>query len=157
MCPHGCPHKRAKLKGRYRLLQAATRFDLFSLSLCNTSLNGHSVTTHHNASDSAQIPPEQEVARSNRAGRTNVFNHLRCSPLFPGVQNGPKPSKVSEPRPWRFWLSRPAEVPENRRGHGMPIATLLEELAAAGFSIEHVDEAWRAWPERRFCVIARKP
>ena len=65
MCPHGCPHKRAKLKGRYRLLQAATRFDLFLLSRCNISPNDHSVTTHHNASDSAQIPYKQEVPSSS--------------------------------------------------------------------------------------------
>ena len=29
--------------------------------------------------EDALLPPEQEVARSNRAGRTIPFNHLRCS------------------------------------------------------------------------------
>ena len=80
MCPHGCPHKRAKLKGRYRLLQAATRFDLFSLSRCNISPNDHSVTPHHNASDSAQILHTQEAPSSSLGAPTIVFNRLQaCS------------------------------------------------------------------------------
>ena len=78
--------------------------------------------------------------------------------LFEALKPGGRLAVIDfEPRAWRFWLPRPATVPENRGGHGMPIAILLEELADAGFSIEDVDETWWAWPEQRFCVIARKP
>ena len=78
--------------------------------------------------------------------------------LFEALKPGGRLAVIDfEPRAWRFWLPRPAGVPENRGGHGMPVAVLLEELADAGFSIEHVDEQWWAWPEQRFCVVARKP
>ena len=62
-----------------------------------------------------------------------------------------------EPRAWRFWLSRPDGVPENRGGHGMPLDVLIQELRDAGFQPEHTIDTWWSWPERRFCVVVRKP
>lgn len=62
-----------------------------------------------------------------------------------------------EPRWWRFWLSRPDGVPENRGGHGMPLDILHEELQQAGFKRDQVvPDFWR-FPERRYCVVFRKP
>jgi ubiquinone/menaquinone biosynthesis C-methylase UbiE len=61
------------------------------------------------------------------------------------------------PRFWRFWLRRPRGVPANRGGHGMPKQILVEELTDAGFQIERVIDAWWSWPEKRYCVVVRRP
>ena len=54
----------------------------------------------------------------------------------------------------RPWLPRPADVPNDRDGHGMPPDLLIAELSEAGFVVvERID----AWPGRNYCVIARKP
>ncbi len=62
-----------------------------------------------------------------------------------------------EPRVWRFWLSTPDGVPENRGGHGMPLDILIQELRDAGFQLERAIDTWWSWPEQRFCVVVRKP
>lgn len=62
-----------------------------------------------------------------------------------------------EPRWWRFWLSHPEGVPINRRGHGMPITVLIDELESVGFVLERTIPDWWAFPESRFCVVFRKP
>lgn len=46
-----------------------------------------------------------------------------------------------------------AGVPENRRGHGIPIGVVSEELRAAGFEIVSEDRAWR---EDLYAVLARR-
>jgi len=48
----------------------------------------------------------------------------------------------------------PDGVPENRGGHGVPIAILLEELEAGGF--QHV-ETIEQWRKHLFAVIVEKP
>jgi ubiquinone/menaquinone biosynthesis C-methylase UbiE len=48
----------------------------------------------------------------------------------------------------------PAGVPENRGGHGIPIAVLREELEAGGF--QHV-ETIEQWRDNLFAVIVVKP
>ena len=45
-------------------------------------------------------------------------------------------------------------VPDNRRGHGIPIGVVAEELKAAGFEIVSQDSAWR---EDLYAVVARRP
>jgi ubiquinone/menaquinone biosynthesis C-methylase UbiE len=45
-------------------------------------------------------------------------------------------------------------APKNHGGHGVPRDVLTQELKAAGFEI--VSES-SGWPERDYCVIARKP
>lgn len=45
-------------------------------------------------------------------------------------------------------------VPENRRGHGIPIGVVAEELKAAGLEIVSQDAAWR---EDLYAVVARRP
>lgn len=45
-------------------------------------------------------------------------------------------------------------VPENRRGHGIPMSVVAEELKAAGFEIVSQDNAWR---EDLYAVVARRP
>lgn len=47
-----------------------------------------------------------------------------------------------------------AGVPENRRGHGIPIGVVVEELKAAGFEIVNEDPAWR---NDLYAVVARNP
>jgi len=45
-------------------------------------------------------------------------------------------------------------VPDNRGGHGMPIALLIEELEAAGFEFtERID----GWQGRQYCIVFTKP
>jgi SAM-dependent methyltransferase len=48
----------------------------------------------------------------------------------------------------------PAGVPENRGGHGIPIAILREELEAGGFQHVETIEQWRG---NLFAVIVVKP
>lgn len=62
-----------------------------------------------------------------------------------------------EPAGWQIWLRHPSGVPENRGGHGMPPDLLIQELKAAGFTIEHEIADWWGGPFGRYCVIARKP
>ncbi len=58
------------------------------------------------------------------------------------------------PRAW-LTLSDPVKgVPKNRGGHGIPEKIVIEELTAAGFTLEH---KYDSWPEDSYCVIFRKP
>jgi len=61
------------------------------------------------------------------------------------------------PTPLLFWLSRPAGVPENRGGHGVPSGIVVEELRRAGFLIDRVVDDWWRFLPRRYCVLSRKP
>lgn len=45
-------------------------------------------------------------------------------------------------------------MPDNRRGHGIPIGVVVEELKAAGFEIVSEDTAWR---NDLYAVVARNP
>jgi ubiquinone/menaquinone biosynthesis C-methylase UbiE len=51
-------------------------------------------------------------------------------------------------------LAAPAGVPENRGGHGIPVAILREELEAGGFRHVETIEQWR---DNLFAVIVVKP
>jgi SAM-dependent methyltransferase len=44
-------------------------------------------------------------------------------------------------------------VPSNRGGHGIPKKILVEELLAAGFTL---DKTFDDWPEDSYCVLFRK-
>ncbi len=58
--------------------------------------------------------------------------------------------------PFPRLLGIPEGVPENRRGHGMPFEVLADELAGAGFELEHrIDDWFRfdycgVWTRRAF-------
>lgn len=59
--------------------------------------------------------------------------------------------------PPRFWLSlfgRPAGVPANRGGHGIPPEIVREELTAAGFRHQQTIHPWRA---DRYCMLFENP
>jgi ubiquinone/menaquinone biosynthesis C-methylase UbiE len=57
------------------------------------------------------------------------------------------------PRKW-LTLSDPVKgVPANRGGHGIPQKILIEEMTAAGFT---VDRVVNDWPEDGYCVVFRK-
>jgi SAM-dependent methyltransferase len=51
-----------------------------------------------------------------------------------------------DPLPW----FRPDGVPENRRGHGMPIDLLVEEMTAQGFAVAHRVDDWLRFD---YCVV----
>ena len=55
---------------------------------------------------------------------------------------------------WLFTLLAPVEgVPENRGGHGVPPAVVIEELKAAGFELERrIDD----WTSRNYALIFRR-
>jgi SAM-dependent methyltransferase len=55
--------------------------------------------------------------------------------------------------PWG-WSSSPAEVPVSRRGHGMPIGLLQEEVTRGGFELV---EATSGWSGRDYLVLVRRP
>jgi ubiquinone/menaquinone biosynthesis C-methylase UbiE len=47
-------------------------------------------------------------------------------------------------------LPRPSGVPDNRRGHGMPIEILIEEMSTQGFSVaQRIDD----WFRFDYCVV----
>ena len=56
---------------------------------------------------------------------------------------------------WLFTLLAPVEgVPENRGGHGIPPAVVVEELEAAGFELERrIDQ----WSPRNYALIFGRP
>jgi len=59
--------------------------------------------------------------------------------------------------PPREWLTATApvkDVPKNRGVHGIPQKILVEELTAAGFTLERT---FNDWPEDGYCVLFRKP
>lgn len=49
--------------------------------------------------------------------------------------------------------SIPPGVPKNRIGHGIPQRVLIDELTAAGFTLESVHNDW---PNQMYCVVFRK-
>jgi ubiquinone/menaquinone biosynthesis C-methylase UbiE len=58
--------------------------------------------------------------------------------------------------PPRKWLTEndPVKgVPANRGGHGIPEKILIEELTAAGFTVDKIVDDW---PEDSYCVVFRK-
>jgi len=58
------------------------------------------------------------------------------------------------PRKWLTENSPVNGVPKNRGGHGIPQKILVDELTAAGFSVQH---KFDDWPDDDYCVIFRKP
>src|SRR5262249_9202443 len=61
------------------------------------------------------------------------------------------------PSALRFWLTRPSGVPEDRGGHGIPEHVLIGELTGAGLRVDSVINDWWILPDRRYCVVFRKP
>lgn len=58
--------------------------------------------------------------------------------------------------PPRKWLSQSEPVkgvPANRGGHGIPQKILIQEMTAAGFTVDKVVDGW---PEDSYCVLFRK-
>ena len=57
------------------------------------------------------------------------------------------------PRKWLTETSPVKGVPKNRGGHGIPQKILVDELTAAGFSVQ---QTFDDWPDDDYCVIFRK-
>ena len=57
------------------------------------------------------------------------------------------------PRKWLTESDPVPGVPANRGGHGIPQKILIEEMKAAGFT---VDKIVNDWPADDYCVIFRK-
>jgi SAM-dependent methyltransferase len=59
--------------------------------------------------------------------------------------------------PW-LWSWAPNGVPQNRRGHGVAIHLVVEEVTANGFELVKVMEDWPGrGPFASYCVVFRKP
>ncbi|MEE8581730.1 MAG: class I SAM-dependent methyltransferase [Myxococcota bacterium] len=56
--------------------------------------------------------------------------------------------------PFLRLLGIPEGVPENRAGHGMPLEVLLDELASAGFELEHRIDDWFRFD---YCAVWTRP
>jgi predicted methyltransferase len=57
------------------------------------------------------------------------------------------------PRKWLTETSPVKGVPKNRGGHGIPQKILVDELTAAGFTLQ---QTFDDWPDDDYCVIFRK-
>lgn len=57
------------------------------------------------------------------------------------------------PRKWLTESDPVPGVPANRGGHGIPQKILIEEMKAAGFSVEKIVNDW---PGDNYCVLFRK-
>src|SRR5262245_60952451 len=59
--------------------------------------------------------------------------------------------------PW-LWPWAPEGVPQNRRGHGVAVHLVVEEVTASGFELVQVIEDWPGRsPLASYCVVFRKP
>jgi len=93
----------------------------------------------------------------------DVYHHLTdpssmTASLFKSVRPGGRLAVVDfAPSPWLFWLRRPAGLPVDRGGHGVPSGIVVEELHRAGFLIDRVADDWWRFVPRRYCVFAHKP
>ena len=59
--------------------------------------------------------------------------------------------------PW-LWPWAPKGVPEDRRGHGVAVHLVVEEVTASGFELVQVIEDWPGrGPLASYCVVFRKP
>ncbi len=56
--------------------------------------------------------------------------------------------------PFPRMLGIPEGVPQNRAGHGMPLEVLLDELAGAGFELEHRIDDWFRFD---YCAVWTRP
>ncbi len=67
---------------------------------------------------------------------------------------------VSDFPPMLSWLWPwvPKGVPQNRRGHGVAVPLVVEEVTASGFELVQVIEDWPGrGPLASYCVVFRKP
>ena len=89
-----------------------------------------------------------------------VYHHLTDpkvtnTSLFQSLRAGGRVAIIDfRPRFWLFFLPKPDGVSENRGGHGISPAVVIEELEHAGFQLEH---RIGAWPVRNYCLVFRKP
>ena len=57
-----------------------------------------------------------------------------------------------------LWPWGPKGVPDNRRGHGVAVQLVVEEVTASGFELVQVIDDWPGrWPLASYCVVFRKP
>jgi ubiquinone/menaquinone biosynthesis C-methylase UbiE len=76
--------------------------------------------------------------------------------LFRSLKSGGRLAIIDEePRPGS---ELPEGVPKNRGGHGIPQKILTNELTAAGFKVEAVDNDWpHDEYHRLYCIVFSKP
>lgn len=87
----------------------------------------------------------------------HVYHHLTepeatVASLYAAVRPGGLMAIVDF-EPWG-WSSRVDNVPTDRRGHGMPVELLEDEVRRGGFEVV---ESERNWSGRDYLVVARRP
>jgi len=108
--------------------------------------------------DSTNLPPGSCDSIYMRL----VYHHLTRPvetdrSLFQALKPGGRLAVIDEnPYPG---TKVPDGVPPNRGGHGIPQQILIEELTAAGFKVEKIDNSWPARDAYHdiYGVICRKP
>ena len=80
--------------------------------------------------DGEEADTNLPVACCDAIFMSKVYHHFTDPPamnrsIYEALRAGGRLAVIDfEPRVWRFWLSRPDGVPENRGGHGMPLDVL---------------------------------
>jgi len=130
--------------------------DLDDLKQTVTDAGVQNVTVIRGGEQDTQLPAECCDAIFMR----RVYHHFTHSQnlnasLIKALRPGGRLAVIDfAPQPWMFWLWRPKGVPDNRGGHGIPPAVLIEELTRAGFVFERrIDN----WPGRDYCLVFREP
>jgi ubiquinone/menaquinone biosynthesis C-methylase UbiE len=88
-----------------------------------------------------------------------VYHHLTApaemdASLLRSIKPGGELAVIDfAPRKWLTESEPVKGVPANRGGHGIPQKILVEELTAAGFTVE---KTLNDWPDG-YCVLFRKP
>ena len=108
------------------------------------------VTIIEGAPDDTRLPPGCCDAVFLR----HVYHHITSPPAMnASLLRALRPDGLLavidfDPLPW----FRADGVPENRRGHGMPIDLLVEEMTAEGFAVAHRIDDWFRFD---YCVAFR--
>ncbi len=113
------------------------------------------VTVLEGAAGNARLP----AACCDVVYLRRVFHHFTepgsmNASLFRAIRPGGTIAVIDRPAGLSFNLiSFQLRGPRNRWGHGISIASVSDELRAAGFQVARVI----SWPDRNYCVIGKKP
>ena len=89
-----------------------------------------------------------------------VYHHLTqpepiVADLFAAVRPGGRLAIIDfSPRRWLSLLSHVDGVPDDRGGHGVPSEVVVQELTAAGFTLER---QIGDWGRNTYCLVFTRP